>query len=417
MLSWLKRIFGGKPDADATDDETPGPPDSPVPPDSEAQTVSDPALGYYVDAAAMMLPTYIVPGHGFVVLRDFQCDRILLDGVDIGDFADRDHPHFKGSFRGFFNVPPGPHTVVTEYKGQRSQWSFELAPNAAVVRRSDWGRGGLVEDDLDTESRYRDLARSGSMLQAGALRPWPLPSVFFQSAPQHVTIDGRTVPTAASRAFFGVTGLAPGRHQLRVGEFDVQLGMELDSRPLLSCSAKGVEVLEPQMAAMLIKVLMMRAPKESLWPLSALTPLEQHITNAQDNLAHVANILAQATGQATGQPRQFGDADLERLRRAFSQLQADYDEHNLREYAEVLRHHYILDREMAKQADYFGRYAAEVLRHVEALPRLTAGQAMTHLRYLAEDMQDTGVAALATIGRKLGAALDKASSSAPGSGE
>ena len=410
MLSWLKRLFAGKPTADAEDAD---PSDSPVPADSEAQTVSDPAIGHYVDVTMMGLPTYIVPGHGFVVLRDFLCDRIVVDGFDIGDFATRSHPHFTGGFRGFFNVPPGPHTLVVEHDGRRSEWSFELAPNAALVRRTDWGAGGLVEDEPETERRYRELARSGSMLQAGALRPWPLANVFFQGAPQQVVIDGRTVPSTASRAFFGVTGLAPGRHQLQVGDFDVQLELGLDSRPLLGCSVKGVEVLEPQMAGMLIKVLMMHAPKEALWPLAALTPIEQHLTNAQDNLAHIAAVLAGGESKS----RSFGDADLEHLRRAFARLQERYDEHNLREYAEALRHHYILDREMARQADYFGRYGAEVLQHVEALPRLTASQAMTHLRYLGEDLQDTGVAALATLGRKLVAALDRAVASGPGASD
>jgi hypothetical protein len=64
---------------------------------------------------------------------------------------------------------------------------------------------------------------------------------------------------------------------------------------------------------------------------------------------------------------------------------------------------------MARQSDYFIRYTTELLTHIETLPRLTASQAMTHLRYLSEDLQDTGVGALATLGRKLSAALDKAS--------
>jgi len=65
-------------------------------------------------------------------------------------------------------------------------------------------------------------------------------------------------------------------------------------------------------------------------------------------------------------PPRFTDADLEQLRATFSRLQAEYDEHNIAEYVETLRRHYIQDREMALQADYFTRYTAEL--HVQVEP-------------------------------------------------
>jgi hypothetical protein len=120
-----------------------------------------------------------------------------------------------------------------------------------------------------------------------------------------------------------------------------------------------------------------------------------------------------ATPESTpGGPPRFNDADLEHLRATFTRLQSEYEEQTIAEYVEILRRHYIQDREMAQQADYFIRYTAELQLQVEALPRITASQAMTHLRYLSEDLQDTGVSALAALGRKLSAALDKAGTAA-----
>ncbi len=410
MFSWLKKMFGGKA-APASQEQPPA-----VPGDDEAPTVSDPVVGFYVDPRATNLPADILVGHGVIVLQELKCERLHIDGVEVGD-PSQPHPKHRGRFLGYFNVPPGPHTVLAEHQGRRSQWTFELAPNGTLMRRCDWEHGGLIEADADSQQQQHDQARSGASLRSGALRPWPLASVFFQDAPEQVAIDGHPVPTEATRAFFGVTGLAPGAHQIRLGEASVDLRLPDEARVLLSCGSGGAEVQDGQSGTMLIKVLMMHAPREALWPLSALVhvaPLLPPPGFTPDDLA--APILpppvATPEPAPTSGPRQFTDADLEQLRATFARLQSEYDEHTITAYVEALRRHYIQDREMAAQADYFTRYTTELHLQVEALPRLTASQAMTHLRYLSEDLQDTGVSALATLGRKLSAALDKASSAA-----
>lgn len=403
MFSWLKKMFSGK--AAQAPQEQP----TAAPADDEAPTVSDPVVGYYVDPHAPNLPTDIVVGHGLVILHALTCDRLLLDGVDVGDPVSRAP---EQPFLGFFNVPPGRHTLVLERQGQRSSWSFELAPNATELRSCDWSRGGLVAADADTEQQQRDQARSGASLRSGALRPWPLASVFFQGAPESVTIDGHAVPTEATRVFFGVTGLAPGAHQVRLGDATVALKLPESARVLLSCGPGGAEVQDGHPGTMLIKVLMMHAPREALWPLSAMVPeLAAPIT--EPIAEPPASSAPPATPESTpGGPPRFNDADLEHLRATFTRLQSEYEEQTIAEYVEILRRHYIQDREMAQQADYFIRYTAELQLQVEALPRITASQAMTHLRYLSEDLQDTGVSALAALGRKLSAALDKAGTAA-----
>lgn len=402
MFSWLKKMFSGKaPDAAQEQSHA-------FPGDDEAPTVSDPVVGYYVDPRAAHLPPDIFVGHGVLILQDLQCERLHLDGVDVGDPAARPHPKQQGRFLGFFNVPPGPHTVVLEHQGRRAEWALELAPNGTQVRRCDWSRGGLVEVDADSQQQQRDQARSGASLRAGVLRPWPLASVFFQGAPQQVEIDGHPVPADATRAFFGVTGLAPGAHQLRLGDASLALKLPDEARILLSCGPGGAEVQDDKTGTMLIKVLMMHAPREALWPLSALVPnLVAPVLTLVPPVVTPA-VTPEPAPAASG-PRRFGDVDLEQLRATFTRLQAEYDEHTIAKYVDTLRSHYIQDREMAAQAEYFTRYTSELQLQVEALPRITASQAMTHLRYLSEDLQDTGVSALATLGRKLAAALDKAS--------
>lgn len=406
MFSWLKKMFTGT---------TPAPQEHPsaVPGDDQAPTISDPAVGFYVDPRTPTLPTDIIAGHGLLLLPALTCERMLVDGVDVGDPASRPHPQHKGEFLGFFNVPPGTHTLVIERQGQRSSRRFELAPNAIAVHGCDWQRGGLVDADADTEQQQRDLARSGGLLRTGALRPWPLASVFFQGAPEQVTIDGHPVPAEATRAFFGVTGLPPGAHELRLGNISVPLNLPEAARVLLGCGPGGAEIQDGPSATMLIKVLMMHAAREALWPLSAIAPPQptpQPTPEPTPEPLIAAAAPSPAPEPAPGGPPQFTDADLEHVRATFSRLQAVYDEHTIGEYVETVRRHYIQDREMARQSDYFIRYTTELLTHVETLPRLTASQAMTHLRYLSEDLQDTGVGALATLGRKLSAALDKASS-------
>lgn len=361
--------------------------------------MTDDREGFYVDPAGLALPMYIVPGHGFLVLRDLHCDHLHLDGFDVGNPKAAPHPHFRGGFRGYFNVPPGPHLVVAELAGRRSEWRTDLAPGDAHVRRVDWDHGGLVPDDAQTEQNYRDLARSGSMLQAGALRPWPLASLFFEDAPEHVSIDDRPVPASAPRRFFGVTGLAPGEHRLRVGDLEATFTLPVDCRALLSCANGQLDAQDPRLATPMIRLGMLRAPRAALLTVADLAP-PHHDHALADDLA----ALQAALGEKTANTR-FGDGELALLRGRFAALQRDFAGPTLTAYVEVLRRCYVIDREMAAQSEFFAAYAAEVLREVVALPRLTQTHAMTYLRYLAEDLQDTGVPALGQLGQRLGAAL------------
>ena len=79
MFSWLKKMFTGT---------TPAPQEqhTAIPRDDQAPTISDPAVGFYVDPRAPSLPTDIVAGHGFLLLPNLTCERMLVDGVD-GEIA------------------------------------------------------------------------------------------------------------------------------------------------------------------------------------------------------------------------------------------------------------------------------------------------------------------------------------------
>lgn len=360
----------------------------------------DEGEGFYFDRAGAMLPGYIVPGFGFVVLRDLTCERLIVDGVELPDPKGAPHPHFRGGFRGYFNAPPGRHRIVAVLGERRATWDLELAPNAAAVRRLDDDTYAWVDDEPDVAAHYQALARSGSMLQAGALRPWPGACLFFEGAPERVWIEGRVVPPAAPRGFFGATGIPPGERRVILGEAELQLTLPMDCVALISCAGGEPQLLEPRLGAAMIRVQMMRAREGALIAFDALTPAAHHAQSAQDNL----ELLTEALGGGGG-GRRFGAADLDALRRGFAALQAGPSEATLGAYVQVLRRCYVIDREMAAQADFFARYAAEVLAQVGAMPVLKQTAAMTYLRYLAEDLQDTGVESLGALGRRLTAAL------------
>ena len=112
---------------------------------------------------------------GFLVLRDLLVDALVLDGVELPDPKSVDDPKYRGSFRGYFDVPPGTHTVVGRTSsGKEHAMTVVVHPGWATVKRLDLD-DGWREDDAETELHYRHLAMSGSMQDAGALRPWPLP--------------------------------------------------------------------------------------------------------------------------------------------------------------------------------------------------------------------------------------------------
>ena len=114
--------------------------------------------------------------NGFLVLRDLLVDALVLDGVEVPDPKSADDPTYRGSFRGYFDVPAGTHTVVGRTSaGKEHAMTVVVHPGWATVKRFDLD-DGWAEDDAETELHYRQLAMSGSMQDAGALRPWPLPA-------------------------------------------------------------------------------------------------------------------------------------------------------------------------------------------------------------------------------------------------
>jgi len=110
---------------------------------------------------------------GFLVLRDLLVDTLVLDGVEVPDPKAADDPKYRGSFRGYFAVPAGTHTLVGRVSGKEHATTVVVHPGWATVKRFDV-TDGWADDDADTERHYRRLALSGSMEEAGALRPWPL---------------------------------------------------------------------------------------------------------------------------------------------------------------------------------------------------------------------------------------------------
>ena len=120
----------------------------------------------------------MIPGaaNGFLVLRDLLVDTLVLDGVELPDPKATQDPQYRGSFRGYFDVPPGAHTVVARVAGKEHATTVVVLPGWATVKRFDGGSDGWGDDDAGTEQEYRHLALSGSMQEAGALRPWPVPA-------------------------------------------------------------------------------------------------------------------------------------------------------------------------------------------------------------------------------------------------
>ncbi len=113
--------------------------------------------------------------NGFLVLRDLIVDALVLDGVEVPDPKSANDPKYPGSFRGYFDVPAGEHTLIGRVSGKEHAVTVAVHPGWATVKRFDM-TDGWADDDAETERHYRHLALSGSMQEAGALRPWPLPA-------------------------------------------------------------------------------------------------------------------------------------------------------------------------------------------------------------------------------------------------
>ena len=377
MFAFLKKLFGGKPSSpsspppvDASPDASP---DASEPSDEET-------VGHYVDFATMLLPTYIRHGHGFLVLRDLTVDSLLVDGVEVGDPKSTSHPFFTGAFRGYFNVPPGHHAVEARRGSETSTWEVDVSPNQAHVKRIDWSAGGWVDDDAATEKQYIDLARSGSMLTSKALRPWPLTSIYVCSAPDDLMLNGVTVKGPPK--FYGIVNLKPGMFVIEAGASRVQFELPPECMQIVNFSSGKPDLIAPRMADPMLRIYLGRAPKEAL-------------------------LRAESIGQPPSGEPGFGDSDLAAFEAAYEQYAAAPGEGTLSRYVEVVRRHYIIDSEMAKQADFFCKYADAMIRHVRASPALKSGPLRTYLDYLAADMQDTGVDEAARRGQELGALLGK----------
>ncbi len=114
--------------------------------------------------------------NGFLVLRDVLVDALVLDDVEVPDPKSGSDPKYRGSFRGYFDVPAGTHTVVGRTSsGKEHAMTVVVHPGWATVKRFDLDEGWL-DDDAENDRHYRHLAMSGSMQDAGALRPWPAPA-------------------------------------------------------------------------------------------------------------------------------------------------------------------------------------------------------------------------------------------------
>lgn len=223
---------------------------------------AEPEVGHYVDIATMLMPDFVRIGHGFLVLRDLDVDRLTIDGVFIPR-PDAPAPPFTGSFRGYFNVPPGAHTLIAQKRERTSTWTCDLAPNEVEVQRIDWNEGGWCEPSADGFAQFRELARSGQMLQQGALRPWPLASIYLLGAADNVWIDRKHVSNGAP--FLGITNLTPGKHLVQVGP---TCSIELELRPtamqLVDVSAGRAQLLDATMGNLMVRTMMMKAPANTL---------------------------------------------------------------------------------------------------------------------------------------------------------
>jgi hypothetical protein len=116
-------------------------------------------------------------------------------------------------------------------------------------------------------------------------------------------------------------------------------------------------------------------------------------------------ILNQLSGDSKS--RTFTQADLQLLQAAFKAFQANPGSAAEDQYFQAMRHHYILDAEMAVQEAYFSRYADTVMDHLRQAPDLGKTKASTYLQYLWRDLQDSGSPALAKKGQALLGLLQK----------
>ncbi len=115
-------------------------------------------------------------------------------------------------------------------------------------------------------------------------------------------------------------------------------------------------------------------------------------------------VMNQAMGKGGTTPT-FGEADLAQVKSAFARFRTEPGEASAQACFQVMRRHYVLDTEMARQESYFLQYAGEVLRQVREHPAVLDAPMSMYITYLAVDLGDSGSAPLGKLGQELTAAI------------
>jgi len=93
---------------------------------------------------------------GFLILRDIPKELVQLDLL---------YFPIQGGFRGFSDVPIGPHYVsVKTYNGEMHKgfWCW-VKPGETVVKVYDYEKNIFKDDEPENEAHFKELAKSGAM--------------------------------------------------------------------------------------------------------------------------------------------------------------------------------------------------------------------------------------------------------------
>ncbi len=118
-------------------------------------------------------------------------------------------------------------------------------------------------------------------------------------------------------------------------------------------------------------------------------------------------VMNQLMGKGGSTPT-FGPSDLGEVKAAFARFRREPGEPAAQACFQLMRRHYILDTEMARQEAYFLEYATEVLRQVREHPSVLETPMSMYIKYLAVDLGDSGSPALGRLGQDLTAAIQAA---------
>lgn len=210
--------------------------------------------------AVVLMSTDTLPGHGFLVLRDRLLDRLEIDGLDVGN-PEEPRPDFPGAFRGYFNVPPGRHELVAWLRGKPSKWVVDVEPNRAHVKRMN-EHGGWEDDEPQIERQFEQLALSGSMLTAKALRPWPRCSMFFLSPPAPLRVNGKVLPVEG--AICGVVNVPPGDVCVETPSHSSTFPLSQENIAVFSFDEDKPSLVGAPASVALARQYLMIAPREAL---------------------------------------------------------------------------------------------------------------------------------------------------------